>query len=213
MNCQNGFCVGFYPRNLNHSIFWTCACGCVSACEWIWFFVYVMNGWDVSMFWIRFSVCKRKNALEKKQEPNISAWKYRFRSVDTFSLLNTFAYVSGNRQHLSLSCLTLFAHFIGCKNWNEHARASNKIHFIFMKFRAFSDRLCKYIQLSPDKKIFIYFYDWLVKYELHLEETQTQIQWTGVIETDREGQVRESTVLDYDLRIWIVYRCWCAYLC
>lgn len=86
---QNGFCVCFYPRNLNHFIFRTRVCVCVCECVFggdLYVGVCVravqwMNG--KCMFWKRIPVCKRKNALEKNKNEMLAhgnfgvAWMIR----------------------------------------------------------------------------------------------------------------------------------------
>lgn len=101
--CQYGLCVGFYPRNLNHltHIFRTCGClcGCVR---------YLCNGWMRCKYVLEtISREQRKSALEKKQNRNISSWNCCFRSVDTFCLLNTFAFFFSKRKMFLFSFFTL----------------------------------------------------------------------------------------------------------
>lgn len=73
----------------------------------------------------------------------------------------------------------------------------------FVKFNQMKERRCnnlsfKLVSLSIYANIFsshrerqFYAYtNWLVKYELHVEKVQTQIQWQGDRDSER---VREST--------------------
>lgn len=173
---QNGLCIGFYPRNLNHSthIFRTCAClcGCVR---------YLCNGrMRCECVWETISRVQRKSALEKKQNRNITSGNGCFRSVETFCLLNTFALTFFWNGTCFLSRFLPRLNLIKCKKCEQQARAPRRIIYIsfwFMEFWAFSFvPLSIYANVFSGRRPKMFTFTYWSKYELHVEKTQIQTQ-------------------------------------